>query len=80
MDNLKGLPEQVGNDLGIALELVRIITPYTDKMKTVEGFASFIGALADDWCDTHNVDAERFRKELNNLMYQAHEVMGQFED
>ena len=80
MDNLKDLPEQVGEDLSIALALVKTITPYTYRMKTVEGFASFIGALADDWCYEHDVDAERFRGELNNLMYQVHTVMGQYED
>ncbi len=64
---------EVAKDLFTALDLLESIADKLAEIETADGIMSFIGTLADTWCDMHGADVEEFRIQLNDLMKTAHE-------
>lgn len=64
---------EVAKDLFLALDLLESIADKLEEIETADGMMSFIGTLADTWCDIHGADVETFRIGLNEIMKTAHE-------
>lgn len=67
---------EVAKDLFTALDLLESIADKLAEIETADGIMSFIGTLADTWCDMHGADVEAFRIQLNDMMKTAHEFYG----